>query len=94
MARSRGIIGIDIGTESTKAVFLEAVRGEDHPRVVAVSASLSQGVRKGVVFEPDQLASSLRKTIDVLAQTAEGAAARYYVSIGGGGLGFLKNPKH
>jgi len=91
MARSRGIIGIDIGTESTKAVFLEAVRGEDHPRVVAVSASLSQGVRKGVVFEPDQLASSLRKTIDVLAQTAEGAAARYYVSIGGIGLGYQKS---
>ena len=91
MARSHGVVGIDIGTESTKAVFLEVVRGEDHPRVIAASVSLSQGMRKGVVFEPDQVALSLRKTIDALAQTTEGAAARYYASIGGIGLGYQKS---
>ncbi|OGF74780.1 cell division protein FtsA [Candidatus Giovannonibacteria bacterium RIFCSPHIGHO2_02_FULL_46_20] len=91
MARPYGVIGIDLGTDSTKAVFLEAVRGEDQPRVAAVSVSLSQGIRKGVIFEPDQAALSLRKALDALSQATEGASARSYISIGGIGLGFQKS---
>ena len=76
MARPYGVIGIDFGTDSTKAVFLEAVRGEDQPRVAAVSVSLSQGIRKGVIFEPDQAALSLRKALDALSRATEGASVR------------------
>src|SRR3989338_10543767 len=91
MARPYGVIGIDLGTDSTKAVFLGAGGGEDRPRVAAVSVSLSQGIRKGVIFEPDQAALSLRKALDALSQATEGASARSYISIGGVGLRIQKS---
>ena len=40
MMRHGGVIGIDIGTESVKAVALESVSGEILPRVVSVGAAL------------------------------------------------------
>lgn len=91
MARAHGIIGIDLGTETVKAVLLEVVRGEEVPRVIGVGIAASLGMRKGVVLEPEQMALSLRKALEALHKSTELKYATHYVGIGGIGLGFQKS---
>ncbi len=91
MARSQGIIGIDLGADTVKAVLLEMVKGEDLPRVVGVAAVPSQGMRKGVVLEPESVALSIREALNALAKTTEINRMNHYVGIGGLGIGYQKS---
>ena len=61
--RLKGVIGIDIGSESVKAVALEMVPGEKSARVVGVGAALTKGVKKGAVTEPEEAAKGLKETM-------------------------------
>ncbi len=91
MQKSKGVIGIDLGTESIKIVALECVRGESLPRVVGVGASISKGMRKGVIYEENEVAESIEQAIHSL-ETATGLAhGRAYIGMGGLGLGFQKS---
>lgn len=90
MARSRVAIGIDFGTEATKVVALEVVRGEETPRVIGVGASPTQGMRKGVIVEPELSALSLKEALGGLFKATEIQSGSYYVGIGGQGLGYQR----
>ena len=91
MARSRFVVGVDLGTETIKAVLLELVRGEDQPRVVGAAAAHTRGMRKGVILEPSEVAASLRETLDALQKSTDYKHASYFVGMGGIGLGYQKS---
>lgn len=90
MARPFGVIGIDLGTDTIKAVLLGVFPGEDVPRVLGVAAATSQGMRRGNVLEPSVTAQSLMQALDLLAKSTELKTRRHYVGIGGVGLGCQK----
>lgn len=87
----KGVIGIDLGTESIKAVALEAVPGEAVPRILGVGVALAKSMRKGSVIEPSEAASALRETMDALEKTTGIKSADIFVSFGGTGLSFQKS---
>jgi len=89
--RHGGVIGIDIGTESVKAVALESVSGEILPRVVSVGAALSRGMRRGVILEPKELAVAIREAVAVLEKSAGIKGDSVYVAVGGPGIVFQKS---
>ena len=89
--RHGGGIGIDIGTESVKAVALESVSGEILPRVVSVGAALSRGMRRGVILEPKELAVAIREAVAVLEKSAGIKGDSVYVAVGGPGIVFQKS---
>src|SRR3989344_3705623 len=89
------VIGIDLGTESIKAVALGTERvsggGEKPPRVLGVGAALTRGMRKGVIFEPEQGSGSVREALDALFKTTGIKNNAVFVGVGGLGLGFQKS---
>ncbi|MDO8522794.1 MAG: cell division protein FtsA [bacterium] len=88
--RNYGAIGIDFGTESIKAVALEA--GTDGSvKVVGTSAALSEGLRKGVIVDIDAAAKSLSHAIEALKKSADIGSGNIYAGIGGVGLSFQKS---
>ena len=90
MPRLNGVIGIDLGTDTVKAVLLEVVKGEDMPRVVSVAAVPSQGMRKGVVLESENTALAIRQALEILQKTADISNVGHFVGIGGIGLEYQK----
>ena len=87
MARSHGIIGIDIGTDTVKAILLEIVKGEDLPRVVSVSAIPSEGI----ILNPEEISECIHKSIGYLTKNTELKYISHFVGIGGTGLEFQKS---
>lgn len=84
--RSRGAIGIDIGTDSVKIVALETVPGETLPRVVGTGAAVSRGMRRGTVLSPEELAVSLKEAVGVLEKSADLKIGGMHLGFGGAGL--------
>jgi len=89
--RAKGVIGIDIGTESIKAVALEIVPGENSARVVGVGAALTKGVKKGAVMEPEETAKALKEAVVTLEKSTGIKSGDIYVGIGGNGLSSQKS---
>lgn len=89
--RPGGVIGIDIGTESVKAVALEFVSGETLPRVVSVGAALSRGIRRGIILEPKELAATAKEAVAVLEKTAGIKCGSVCVAVGGPGIASQKS---
>ena len=91
MAHSQGIIGIDLGTDTVKAVLLEIVKGEGLPRVVSAIATPSEGIRNGVILDSEEVAERIHKSIDSLTKNTELRYISHFAGIGGTGLEFQKS---
>ena len=89
--RQRGTVGIDLGTETIKAVALGIEGGEKEPRVLGVGAAISRGMRKGVILEPQEAASSIKEALDSLLKSTGIVPPNIYVGLGGLGLSFQKS---
>src|SRR3989338_510713 len=89
--RQRGTVGIDLGTETIKAVALGVEGGEKEPRVLGVGAAISRGMRKGVILEPQEAASSIKEALDSLLKSTGIVPPNIYVGLGGLGLSFQKS---
>jgi len=89
--RAKGVIGIDIGTESIKAVALEIVPGENSARIVGVGAALTKGIKKGAVTEPGETAKALKEAMAALEKSTGIKNGDVYVGMGGAGLTFQKS---
>ncbi len=88
--RSYQAIGIDFGSESIKAVALEASPSGEI-KVLGAKASLSEGLRKGVIVDIDAAARSLSLAVLELKKSAEIGGGNIYAGIGGVGLGYQKS---
>ncbi len=93
MPRLDGVIGIDLGTESIKAVALESVRGESGlaSKVLGVAMSKTEGMKKGVIFEVSDVARSIIKTLESLEKLTPIKNKTVYVGLGGAGINFQKS---
>jgi cell division protein FtsA len=82
------VVGIDIGTQETKAVIAEGAFTDEHfsPKVIGIGTAESRGVEHGYVVDFAEAAGSVRAAMGKAEKTAGVRARRAYVSFGGLGL--------
>ncbi|QQG42804.1 MAG: cell division protein FtsA [Candidatus Giovannonibacteria bacterium] len=89
--RQSGAIGIDLGTDSVKAVAIETVPGESAARVVGVGAALGKGIRKGTITEPEEAGRAVKEAVRALEKSTGIKSRGAHIGIGGAGLAFQKS---
>ncbi len=89
--RAKGVIGIDIGTESIKVVALEAVPGESVARVVGAGAALTKGMRKGAIINPAEVTKAIKEAVGALEKSTGIKSGDVYAGIGGIGVASQKS---
>lgn len=77
------IVGIDIGTYTTRVVVSEMEKGSAEPVVIGVGVADSRGLRHGYIINPEEAVKSLRKAIREAEKTSGISIKRAYISIGG-----------
>ncbi|MBI4469699.1 MAG: cell division protein FtsA [Acidobacteria bacterium] len=84
------IIGLDLGTTRTTAVIADT--GDDgRPEIMGLGVAESQGLRKGVVVNPDAAAEPIRRAIEEAERMSGLIAESVYVSMSGTLLKGLNN---
>lgn len=92
MKKSIFAIGVDLGTESVKAVALESVRAESSlPKVLGIGASISKGFKKGSIIDPGEAADSISDAIASLIKSSGVPKENIYAGIGGFGVSYQKS---
>lgn len=91
MTKSVFSIGIDLGTESIKAVALEFSGESSIPRVLGVGGSISKGFRRGSITDSDNAALSINEAVSSLIKSSGAPKENIYVGLGGLGISFQKS---
>ncbi len=82
MARNISI-GIDVGSDSTRVVVGEFLKGERNPKIIGVGEVKTLGIRHGYVTDFDSAASSIKQAVDMAERTSGIKIKRAFVSISG-----------
>ena len=91
MKKSTFAIGVDLGTESIKAVALEVSGASFVPRILGVGGSIARGFRKGSISDPEEAALSINEAIISLIKSSGVPKKNIYAGIGGLGISFQKS---
>lgn len=84
MAQSPSIIvGIDMGSSTTRVIITEHNEGETQPRVIGVGQAETNGISKGYVIHEREAVQSLIQAVKRAEKMANVVIERAYVSIGG-----------
>lgn len=84
------IVGLDLGTTRTTAVIADT--GDDgRPEIMGIGVAESQGLRKGVVVNPDAASEPIRRAIEEAERMSGLIAESVYVSMSGTLLKGLNN---
>ena len=75
-------IGIDIGTQTTRVLVAEFLKGEKNPKIIAVGESKTLGLRHGYVTNTSLATASLRDAIFQAEKFGGIKIRRAFVSIG------------
>lgn len=83
--KGRIATGIDIGTNQTKVVVVEEVKGPNGPllRIIGTGLSESKGMRNGYVVDVNEVADSVRAAKEQAEATTHMPIRSGFVSIGG-----------
>jgi cell division protein FtsA len=54
---------IDIGSQTTRLIIAEKIKGEKFPKILCVTENETQGVRHGYITDREQLVKSIKKLI-------------------------------
>lgn len=87
--RSQAIIGIDLGTDSIKAVALDAAA--DGIKVLGAASHAAEGIRKGVIMDNEAAAKSLKTVLENLQKITGINDGTVFMGIGGVGINFQKS---
>src|SRR3989344_1795700 len=74
--------GIDVGTQTTRVVVGEFLKGERYPKIIGVGECATNGMRHGYITNIDETVKSIREAIQGAEKTAGIKIKRAYVSIG------------
>lgn len=90
MSKAVHIVGLDVGTSHIAAAVTE-INAQGHPEILGLSVVPSQGVRKGVVVNPEQAAEPIRRAVEEAERMSGLAVDSVYVSLSGTSLRGLNN---
>ncbi len=80
------IVGIDVGTYTTKVVVSERTKNEKIPRVIGTGMADSKGLRHGYIINVEEASKSIRKAAAEAEKNSGVKIRRAYVSIGSTGI--------
>ncbi len=83
MSNSSTITALDVGTGSVKAIIVEKRPEESGFKVLGRSESISSGVRKGVVSDPEKVSKIISATLNEVRRESGREVREVYVNING-----------
>jgi len=85
------VMGIDVGTSAVKTIILEKDRNDVLPVVLGTGFCLTNGMRRGYITEPNEVAKSIIKSVNQARENANLKTKEAFVSIGGAGLSSVRS---
>ncbi len=79
-------VGIDVGSQTTRVVVGEFLKGEKNPKIIGVGESLTRGVRHGYVTDFILAATAVKTAVSQAEKTSGIKIKRAFVSISGASL--------
>ena len=79
-------IGIDLGSERTRVVVGEFLRGEKYPKIIGLGESQTLGVRRGYVVDLELARDSVREALEGAEKSSELKITRAIISVSGTSL--------
>lgn len=76
-------IGIDVGSETTRVVVGEFLKGEKAPKIIGLGESATFGMRHGYVVDTAQAVASVKNAISLAERTSGIKIKRAFVSVSG-----------
>jgi len=84
MAKDNIIVGLDVGTSKVRTVIASIREKEDgRPKIIGVGESPSNGMRKGVVVDIEEMTKSIKRSVDNAERLSGINIDKVYVSVGG-----------
>lgn len=91
MAKTNIVVGIDIGTSKVRTMVASFKEGEEKPKIIGVGEAPSNGIRKGVVVDIEEVTESIRNSVE-RAELNSGVPIQHaYLSIGGNHISIRAN---
>ncbi|MCD8494844.1 MAG: cell division protein FtsA [Candidatus Pacebacteria bacterium] len=81
------IVGIDIGTSSTRIVVCKEKEGSRKPQIVATATVPSRGLRHGYITQPAEVTQSVKDALAQVQKDIKQPIRHAYVGLGGISLG-------
>jgi cell division protein FtsA len=85
MSKSKGntIVGIDVGSSNVRTVIAQQLRGEEQPRIIGVGCLPSLGIRRGIIIDLEDLAKTVRESLEIAEKMADVSIRKAVLNIGG-----------
>lgn len=83
MPKNEIIVGLDIGTSFTKMAIGKRLREDKTPSIIALGVAPSEGVRRGVVIDIQDVTRSINEALDIASKMIEEDIKSVYISING-----------
>lgn len=91
MAKTNIVVGIDIGTSKVRTIVASFKEGEERPKIIGVGEASSNGMRKGVVVDIEEVTESIKNSVE-RAELNSGVPIQHtYLSIGGNHVSIKAN---
>ncbi len=84
MARDHVVVGLDIGTSTVYTVLGQKRDDMSTPKILGVGASVSSGMRRGVIVDAGEVIASIRESIAAAERSSGIEINRVYAGVGGG----------
>jgi len=91
MAKDDLIVGLDVGTTTTRVVVAVVSAEKEKPSVVGIGSVSSSGIQKGVVTDVEETIQSVSSALDAAEQMAGVPIEHAAVSIGGAHVSSLNS---
>ncbi|MCK4859246.1 MAG: cell division protein FtsA, partial [Candidatus Omnitrophica bacterium] len=91
MAKTNIIVGLDVGTSKIRTMVASFKEVQKKPRVIGVGEALSNGMRKGVVIDIEEVTESIKKSVEQAELNSGIPIQHAYVSIGGNHISIRAN---
>lgn len=83
MTKNEIIVGLDIGTSFTKMAIGKRLREDKTPSIIALGVAPTEGVRRGVVIDIQDVTRSINEALDIASKMIEEDIKSVYISING-----------
>jgi len=83
MIKNEIIVGLDIGTSFTKMAIGKRLREDKNPSIIALGVAPTEGVRRGVVIDIQDVTRSINEALDIASKMIEEDIKSVYISING-----------
>ncbi len=76
-------IGIDVGSNTTKVVVGEFLKGEKNPKIIGFGEAPTLGMRHGYINNIDEVSNSIKKAIEIAEKSSNIKIKRAFISLSG-----------